>query len=116
VKDLSTKDSEDANKKRQRLYDDADPIATLKAGLHTVRHHKAGWLKDDLMLAGKLDGTKSALHGKIWADHKAQQIHIRPQKEIMGDDYDPLRSVPGRDDQGQFAFTKTIDVSKNHLA
>jgi hypothetical protein len=81
-----------------------------------VRHHKAGWLKDDLMLAGKLDGTKSALHGKIWADYKAQQIHIRAQKEVMGEDYDPLRSVPGRDDQGQFAFTKTIDVPKNHLS
>ncbi len=107
---------EDANTKKKRMYDDADPIATLKAGLHTVRHHQAGWLKDDLMLAGKLDGTKNALHGKIWADYKAQQIHIRAQKEVMGEDYDPLRSVTGRDDQGQFAFTKKIDVPKNHLS
>ncbi len=109
-------DTDDGAKLKKKQYDATDPIAVLKAGLRTVRHHTAGWLKDDLIAAGKLDGSKNALHAKIWADYNAQQIHIRAQKEIMGEDFDPLRTITGRDDQGQFAFLKTIDVPKNHLS
>ena len=54
-----------------------DPIAALKAGLRTVRHHKPGWLKEDLIAEGKLEDTKHAIHEKIWADYNAQLIHIR---------------------------------------
>ncbi len=38
-----------------------DPISVLKAGLRTVRHHTAGWLKEDLIADGSLDGSKEAL-------------------------------------------------------
>ncbi len=57
-------------------YKVIDPIAVLKAAVHTVRHHKLGWLRDDLLLDGTLDGSKEALHQKIFADYQAQQIHI----------------------------------------
>jgi hypothetical protein len=53
-------------------FDRSDPIATLKAGLHTVRHHTKGWLKEDLIAAGKLEDTKQGIHAKIWADYNAQ--------------------------------------------
>jgi hypothetical protein len=94
----------------------SDPIATLKAGLHTVRHHTKGWLKEDLIAAGKLEDTKQGIHAKIWADYNAQQIHIRAQQEIMGPDFDPLKILPKRNNEGKFAFTKTVDVSKNNLS
>ncbi len=93
-----------------------DPIAALKAGLRTVRHHKPGWLKEDLIAEGKLEDTKHAIHEKIWADYNAQLIHIRAQQDIMGPDFDPLRVVPTRNEDGQFAFTKVVDVPKNYLS
>jgi hypothetical protein len=52
-------------KKNQRQFDSAYPIASLKTGLHTIRHRTAGWLKADLIKAGKLDGTKNTLHAKV---------------------------------------------------
>jgi hypothetical protein len=100
----------------KRVFDADDPIAALKAGLHTVRHHRAGWLKEDLVAAGRLMDTKDAIHSKIWADYNAQLIHIRAQQDIMGPDYNPLRCMPPRDADGQFAFTKRVDVPKNYLS
>ncbi len=81
-----------------------------------MRHHTAGWLKDELIAAGKLDNTKAAIHAKIWSDYNAQLIHIRAQQDIMGLEFNPLRSVPVRNNEGQFAFTKTVDVPKNYLS
>ncbi len=49
-----------------------DPIATLKAGMRTVRHHTQGWLKQDLFLSGQLVDTKEAIYAKVWADYNAQ--------------------------------------------
>jgi hypothetical protein len=98
------------------LFPHADPIADLRAGLRTVRHHTPGWLKQDLIAAGKLEDTKDAIHRKIRADYNAQLIHIRAQQDIMGPDFNPLRIVPVRNDEGKFAFTKTVDVPKNHLS
>ncbi len=106
----------EVKKKNNRLFDSSDPIAALKAGLHTVRHHTPGWLKDDLIAGGKLDDSKSAIHAKIWADYNAQLIHIRAQQDIMGPDFNPLRIVPVRNDEGQFAFTKTVDIPKSYLS
>jgi hypothetical protein len=97
-------------------YKVIDPIAVLKAALHTVRHHKLGWLRDDLLLDGTLDGSKDALHQKYFADYQAQQIHIRAMKEILGPDYNPLHVLPGRNEEGKFSFTKNVDVPKNHLS
>ena len=51
----------------------------------------------------------------MWADYNAQLIHVRAQKDILGEDYDPLHIVPGRDGVGKFTFTKNVDVPKNHL-
>jgi hypothetical protein len=34
---------------RKAIYKLVDPIAVLKAAVHTVRHHKLGWLRDDLL-------------------------------------------------------------------
>ena len=65
---------------------------------------------------GKLEDTKEAIHAKIWADYNAQQIHIRAQKEILGDDFNPLLTIPKRDNEGRFVFTKTVDVPKSHLS
>jgi hypothetical protein len=45
-------------------FERSDPIATLKAGLHTVRHHTPGWLKQDLIAAGKLEDTKEGIHSR----------------------------------------------------
>jgi hypothetical protein len=101
---------------KYRTADNADPIAALKAGLRTVRHHKPGWLKEDLIAEGKLEDTKHAIHDKIWADCNAQLIHIRAQQDIMGPDFDPLRVVPTRNEDDQFAFTKVVDVPKNCLS
>ncbi len=42
-----------------------DPIAVLKAGLRTVRHHQFSWLEEDLKASGDLDGTKDALHNRM---------------------------------------------------
>jgi hypothetical protein len=83
---------------KYRTSDNADPIAALKAGLRTVRHHKQGWLKADLIAEGKLEDTKHAIHDKIGADYNAQLIHILAQQDIMGPDFDPLRVVPERDE------------------
>jgi hypothetical protein len=97
-------------------YQVSNPIGVLKAGARTVRQHKLGWLKVDLIASGDLDGTKAAFHSKVWADYTAQQIYIRAQKDILGEDYDPLHIVPGRDNEGKFVFTKNVDVPKNHLS
>jgi hypothetical protein len=35
-------------------------------------------------------------------------------KEILGEDYDPLHVLTGRDDEGKFTFLKNVDVPKNH--
>ncbi len=34
----------------------------------------------------------------------------------MGGDFNPLQTIPGRDFEGKFLFTKTVDVPKNHLS
>ncbi len=65
--------------------------------------------------SGKLDGTKESLYSRVWADYNAQLIHVRAQKDILGDEYDPLHILPGRDGDGKFTFTKNVDVPKNHL-
>ncbi len=96
-------------------YSAIDPIATLKAGVRTVRHHKLEWLQEDLLANGTLDGTKDALYKRLYADYQAQQIHIRAQKDILGEDYNPLQVMPGRDEEGRFSFTKNVDVPKNYL-
>ncbi len=93
-----------------------DPIAVLKAGLRTVGHHTAGWLREDLIANGTLDGNKEAVYAKMFADYQAQQIYIRAQKDILGEDFNPLHILPGRDEEGRFAFTKNVDVPKNHLS
>jgi hypothetical protein len=97
-------------------YKCSDPIGVLKAGSQTVRHHTLGWLKADLIASGMLDDTKEALHAKIWADYNDQKIYIRAQQDIMGEDFNPLHTIPGRDFDGKFLFTKTVDVPKNHLS
>jgi hypothetical protein len=97
-------------------YKCSDPIGVLKAGLTTVRHHTLGWLKADLIASGELDGTKEAIHAKIWADYTAQKIYIRAQQDIMGEEFNPLHTMPGRDFEGKFLYTKTVDVPKNHLS
>ncbi len=93
----------------------ADPIGTLKEGMRSVRHHTFGWLRDDLTASGKLDGTKECLYSRVWGDYNAQLVHVRAQKEILGDEYDPLHILPGRDVEGKFTFTNNVDVPKNHL-
>jgi hypothetical protein len=92
-----------------------DPITTLKAGVRTVQHHKLGWLQEDLLANGTLDGSKDALYKRLFADYQAQQIHIRAQKEILGEDYNPLQVMPGRNEEGRCSFTKNVDVPKNYL-
>ncbi len=66
------------------LHTNADPIATLKAGVKTVRHHTRGWLKQDLISSGKLVDEKDAIQEKVWADYNAQLIHVRAQQDILG--------------------------------
>ncbi len=68
------------------------------------------------MASGALDGSKEALNSKIWADHQAQQIYIGAQQDIMGPDFNPLHTMPRRDNEGKFVFTKSVDVPKNHLS
>jgi hypothetical protein len=97
-------------------YNCSDPIGVLKAGLLTVRHHTLGWLKEDLIASVELDGTKEALHAKIWADYTAQKIYVRAQQDIMGEEFNPLRTIPARDFEGKFLVTKSVDVPKNHLS
>ncbi len=94
----------------------SDPIGVLKAATRTVRHHTKGWLRDDLIASGHLDGSKNALHAKVWADYNAQKLYIRAQQDILGDDFNPLHTMPKRDGEGKFAFEKTVDVPKNHLS
>jgi hypothetical protein len=98
------------------LNNNADPIATLKAGVRTVRHHTKGWLKQDLIASGKLVATKEAIQAKVWADYNARLIHVRAQQDILGSDYNPLRTIPGRDEDGKFTFCKNVDVPKNYLS
>jgi hypothetical protein len=53
----------------------------------------------------------------MFADFQAQQIYIRAQQDILGEDFNPLIHVmPGRDEEGRFSFTKNVDVPKNHLS
>ena len=98
------------------LTNNCDPIATLKAGVRTVRHHTKGWLKEDLIASSKLVDTKEAIHAKVWADYNAQLIHVRAQQDILGSEYNPLKTVPGRDIDGKFSFCKNVDVPKNYLS
>ncbi len=101
--------------KLKAKFEVVDPIGILKQGLRSVRHHTHGWIREDLRASGKLDGTKESLYSRVWADYNAQLIHVRAQKDILGDDYDPLHILPGRDGDGKFTFTKNVDVPKNHL-
>ena len=87
---------EDANEKAKHRYEVFDPIGILKAGMRSVRHHTYSWLREDLTASGKLDGTKESLYSRVWADYNAKLIHIRAQKDILVDDYDPLHILPGR--------------------
>jgi len=73
-------------------------------------------LKQDLISSGKLVDTKEAIYAKVWADYNAQLIHVRAQQDILGDDYNPLRTIPGRDEDGKFTFNKNVDVPKNYLS
>ncbi len=41
---------------------------------------------------------------------------MRAMRDILGEDYDPLHVLAGRDDEGKFTFTKNVDVPKNHLS
>jgi hypothetical protein len=94
-----------------------DPIAVLKAGLRTVRHHQFGWLAEDLVQAcGELDGTKESLNTRLWSDYNAQLVHMRAMRDILGEDYDPLHVLAGRDKEGKFIVNKNVDVPKNHLS
>ncbi len=93
-----------------------DPIGVLKAGLRTVRHHQFGWLEEDLKASGELDGTKEALNNHLWSDYIAQLVNMRAMREILGDDYDPLHVLAGRDNEGKFTFAKNVDVPKNYPA
>jgi hypothetical protein len=89
----------------------------VKAALiRTVRHHKKGWLKEDLLASGRLDGSKAALHAKVWADYNAQKLYVRAQQDILGEEFNPLYTIPGRDKEGKFAYDKTVDAPKNHLS
>jgi hypothetical protein len=97
-------------------FADIDPIAILKAGVRVVRHHKLGWLREDLIADGSIDGSKEAVYTRIFTDFQAQQIHIRAQRDILGDDFNPLHVMPGRDGEGRFSFTKNVDVPKNYLS
>jgi hypothetical protein len=97
-------------------FADVDPIVILKAGVRTVRHHKLGWLRGDLLANGSIDGTKESLHTRLFSDFQAQQILIRAQKDILGDDFNPLHVMPGRDEERRFSFTKNVDVPKNYLS
>ena len=81
-----------------------------------MRHHKVGWLKDDLIAAGKLVDSKPAIHAKIWQDYNSQLLYIRAQQDIMGPDFNPLRVMPARNLEGKFAFTNNVDVPKNYLS
>ncbi len=93
-------------------FADVDPVAILKAGVRTVRHHKLGWLREDLLANESIDGTIEALYTRLFSDFQAQQIHIRAQKYILGDDFNPLHVMSGRDKEGRFSFTKNVDVPK----
>ncbi len=114
---IPVNDTKEAQPKvNKNRYVISDPIGVLKAGTRTVRHHTKGWLKEDLIASGHLDGSKGALHAKVWADYSAQKLYIRAQQDILGDDFNPLHTIPQRDVEGKFAFEKTIDVPKNHLS
>ncbi len=102
--------------KADAKYNIHDSIQVLKAGLRTVRHHTCGWLKEDLMREGKLDGSKESLYAKVFADYNAQKIYIRAQQDIVGEDFNPLKVMPGRDNEGKFSFMKNVDVPKNYLS
>jgi hypothetical protein len=93
-----------------------DPIAVLKAGLRTVRHHQFGWLAEDLKACGELDGTKESLNTRLWSDYNAQLVHMRAMRDILGEDYDPLHVLAGRNNEGKFIVNKNVDVPKNHLS
>jgi hypothetical protein len=66
----------------------------VKAIVYTVRHHKLGWLRDDLLLDGTLDGSKEALHQKHFVDYQAQQMHIRAMQEILAPEFNSLHVMP----------------------
>ncbi len=72
-------------------------------------------VQEDLLANGTLDGSKASLYARLISDYQAQQIHIRAQKDILGN-YNPLHVIPGRDEEDRFAFTKNADVPKNHLS
>jgi hypothetical protein len=100
----------------ENLWTQTLPIAIFKAGVRTVRHHKLGWLQEDLLANVTLDGTKASLYSRLFSDYQAQQFHIRAQKDILGADFNPFHVMPGRDEEGRFAFSKNVDVPKNHLS
>jgi hypothetical protein len=89
-----------------------DPIAVLKAGLRTVRHHQFGWLAEDLQACGELDGTKESLNTRLWSDYNAQLVHMRAMRDILGDDYDSLHVLAGRNNEGKFIVNKNVDVPR----
>ncbi len=61
--------------------------------MRSVRHHTYGWLREDLMAIGKLDGTKESLYSRVWADYNAQLIRIRAQKDILGGRLRPFAHI-----------------------
>jgi hypothetical protein len=97
----------------QVQYKISDPIGVLKAAAtRTVRHHKKGWLHEDLLASGHLDGTKNSLHAKVWADYNAQKLYIRAQQDILGEAFNPLQTIPGRDVEGKFAFELSVPFTR----
>jgi hypothetical protein len=41
---------------------------------------------------------------------------MRAQHDILGEDYNQLHVLPGRNIEGNFASTKNVDVPRNHLS
>jgi hypothetical protein len=52
----------------------------------------------------------------VVADYQAQKLYIRAQQDILGEEYNPLQTIPRRDTEGKFYVDKTVDVPKNHLS
>ncbi len=102
----------------RQKFADVDPIAILKAGVRTVRHHKLGWLREDLLANGFIDGTKEALYIHAYSQTFKHNKSTSGLKKTSWETISTLCTscLAGRDEEGRFSFTKNVDVPKNYLS
>ncbi len=75
----------------QSVWSKMNPVQCLKYGKEKKLDTKEGWLWKILLKEGLVANAKEGKRARVWGDYQAQQLYIQAQKDVMPEDWDPLR-------------------------